>query len=535
MTTRTAPAAQAPAREHIVRSAGIIALGNIASRLLGLARDQITAGLFGRSGGADIFFVAANISQVFYDLLINGAVASALVPIFSSYGGESERARLWRIASLVLNLAVVVLSVVVLVMVVCAPQIVDLAGAGFSPELKRAAVEMTRITLLSVIFLGTSAVFTAILYSLQEFVFPAFCAALFNAFIIVSAVLFSSRMGVASLAVGMLLGAIAQVIFQLPPLVRRRLAYRLTFDWRDPELRRIVLLYAPVAAGFVVSGIQVFLDRNLASRTGQGSISAMQYATRLIQFPLGLIPTAIAGASLPVLARRAADDEGFRSTLASGLRLIIFLILPAAAGLAVLATPIVAAIFQHGAFGALDTERTARALVLYLPGLPAAAIDQILIFAFYARKNTLTPVLVGVLATGIYLAVALPLLGPLGMEGLVLANSAQWIGHALILFALLWRTMGDLGGLGLGRTLARTLLATGVMAAAVWLVTQALGPRLAPATFAGNVALIVTGAATGLGAFGGAAWALRMQEMGRLLTNLRRGKRPATDDAPPRA
>ncbi len=510
------------AKDRIARSAGIIALGNVTSRLLGLVRDQITAGLFGRSGGTDAFFVASNISQVFYDLLIQGAVSSALVPVFATYAGEKDRARLWRLASLVINMAIIVLALVVLLLVVAAPLVVRLAGPGFSPDLQQLATGLTRITLLAVVFLGSSAVLTALLYSLQDFVFPAFCSALFNGCIILMAVLFHKQLGVGSLALGMLMGAIAQVLFQLPPLIRQRMRYAFAIDLHDPDLRRILMLYAPVAAGFVVSGVQVFIDRNLASRTPEGSISAMQFATRLIQFPLGLIPTAIAGASLPLLAQRAGDPALFRQTLGTGLRLISFLILPAAVGLAMLARPIVAVLFQHGAFGAEDTALTSLALLLYLPGLPAAAIDQMLIFSFYARKDTATPVLVGIMSTGVYLVVALSLIGRLGMAGLVLANSAQWIAHAVIIFLLLWRKTGGLQGLDVGRTIGRTLLACAVMAGGMEAIVLLAGPRLGTEGLIANATLVLAAGIGGGIAFLATALLLRMSEVQTILGPLLR-------------
>lgn len=511
-------------RAQIARSAGIIALGNVTSRLLGLVRDQITASLFGRSGGTDAFFVASNISQVFYDLLIQGAVSSALVPVFATYAGEKNRAHFWRLASLVINLVIVVLSLVVLVLVLLAPLVVSLAGGGFSPELRQLAITLTRVTVFAIIFLGTSAVLTALLYATQDFAFPAFCSALFNACMIVTALLFHDRLGVGSLALGMLIGAIAQVLFQLPPLLRQRMRYTFALNFRDADLRRILLLYGPVAAGFVIAGMQVFIDRNLASRTAEGSISAMQFATRLIQFPLGLVPTAIAGASLPLLAQRAADPPAFRQTLATGLRLIIFLILPAAAGLAVLARPIVAVIFQHGAFGPHDTELTSLALLCYLPGLPAAAIDQMLIFAFYARKNTLTPVLVGVAATGVYLLVALPLVRPLGMVGLVLANSAQWLAHAAIMVVLTWRALGGLRNLGIMRTTWQTAIACAGMAAAAALLRLVTEQRLAD-RFLVNAALVAGAGACGALVFLAIAAAVHMEETGLVLSVLKRGRK----------
>src|SRR5262249_31337561 len=178
------------------------------------------------------------------------------------------------------------------------------------------------------------------------------------------------------------------------------------------------------------------LDRNLASGLGEAAISIQRFATTLIQFPLGLVATAVSSAVLPTLSRQASagDDDAFRATLAMGIKVVLLLILPATAGLAALATPVVAALLQHGHFTAEDTLETSRALLLYLPGLPAAALDQMLLFAFYAHKRTLAPNLVQGAAVGLYAITALALLSfGLGISALILGNSAQWVGHALIL------------------------------------------------------------------------------------------------------
>jgi putative peptidoglycan lipid II flippase len=205
----------------------------------------------------------------------------------------------------------------------------------------------------------------------------------------------------------------------------------------------------------------------------------MQYATNLMQFPLGLVAAAISLASLPSLARSdyAKDDAGYERTLGISLRMVMVLLIPATVGMFVLAKPVVALIFQHGEFGAKDTVQVANALQFYLIGLTFAGIDQLLIFAFYARKNTLTPALVGVAAVVIYLIVALALIRPLGMIGLVIANACQLTGHAVIMLILLRKSLRH-GNLG--RTAFKSLAAAGGMGLAVyWIARQA-------ATLAGN-------------------------------------------------
>jgi putative peptidoglycan lipid II flippase len=243
----------------------------------------------------------------------------------------------------------------------------------------------------------------------------------------------------------------------------------------------------------------------------------MRYATTLIQFPLGLVASAVSLAVLPTLSRQATvDEEAFRATLAMGLKVVLLLMLPATAGLAALAWPITALTFERGAFTADDTAITALALLCYLPGLPAAAIDQVLIFAFYARKNTLTPNLVQGAAIGCYLLAALPLLAftELGFLALVLANSVQWVGHALITYALLRRYV-RLGGLRLGEATLKGLLAAGLMAAAVWGVA-ALASGRSP------LLLVPLAAAAGAVVYLGLSAALRVEALGFFVRAVRR-------------
>ncbi|NIV31344.1 MAG: oligosaccharide flippase family protein, partial [Anaerolineae bacterium] len=220
----------------------------------------------------------------------------------------------------------------------------------------------------------------------------------------------------------------------------------------DPALRRILVLYLPIALGLIVSNMQVAIDQRLASSTGESSVAWMDRATTLIQLPHGLVAVAISLAVLPTLSRQSAadDQDGFRRTLGLGLRLVLVLIIPATLGLLVMAEPITSLIFEHGRFTANDTYWTAWALRCYLAGLVFAAIDWPLNYAFYARQNTLTPALVGILSVGVYLVLALVLIKPLGMLGLVLADSAKHFSHAITMLILTWRRIGNLSDQRLG-------------------------------------------------------------------------------------
>ena len=271
-------------------------------------------------------------------------------------------------------------------------------------------------------------------------------------------------------AVGWLIGAIAQMALQLPGLRLRRLG--LSIRWRHPALRNIALLYAPVMFSLIMDTLIIRpFSYNIANQTGAGGIAYMVWATTLIQFPQGLVATAISIAILPTLARQSSemtDDShrAFQDTLGLGLRLTTTLILPAATGLFVLAIPIIALLFEHGAFVAADTQITAQALRLYLIGLPFAAVDLLLVFAFYARKDTLTPALVGVVSLICYMGAALLLFDSFGLFSLMIADSLKHFVHASISAVLLWRRLDGFGSQRMAITIFKTATASLIMTAA---------------------------------------------------------------------
>ena len=516
---------------RIAHAALIIALGNVASRLLGIVREQVIAGLFGATGVTDAFVAASTVPTMVYDLLIGGAISAALIPVFSEYA-DDRPADFGRVGSTVINLAALALTAVVALAIPFAPELITILGVGFAPQIRLQAIDLVRIILPAVLFLGLSGVTTALLYARRQFALPAFVVTVYNLGIIVTALALGGSLGTTSLVLGIVIGAFLQIALQAPGL--RGFQYSFTVDLQHPGVRRIARLYLPVMAGLVVSQVGVLIDRNLASQTGEGSMAAMRFATTLVQFPLGLVGSAVAFAVLPTLSRHAAGAtttgrDAYKATLARGISVVLMLIVPASVGLAVLREPLVRLLFQHGAFDAEATARTALAFLCYSPSIPFAAVDQLLIFAFYARQNTITPVLVGVVGVAVYLAVALTLLPTLGMAGLVLANSAQWIVHALILLALLWRVIGGLRGYGLGRSTAKVLFAGLLMGLAVLAAQPAVGALTAGGGLAGLALELAALVGLGLVVFGGLALALRLDEAGWLwelaVSKLRRGGR----------
>jgi putative peptidoglycan lipid II flippase len=509
----------------IARAASIIALGGIASRVLGLVRETIIADLFGASGLVSAFRVASSVPAMIYDLLVGGMLSAALVPVFSEVVEREGREALWALFSRVASLAAVVLAALVVLLELLAPQLAWLLGGGFEPTLQTALAQMIRIIAPAVLFFGLSGVVTGLLYSLKQFTYPAFGAAVFNLGIIIAAPLLAGRLDAFSLAVGVLLGSLLQLLVQAPALRGTRVRFDL--DLSDPALRRILRLYLPIALGIIISNVQIAVDRRLASSTGESSIAWMANATTMVQLPHGLVAVAISLAVLPTLSRLSAtgDKEGYRHTLAQGLRLVLALIIPATLGLFVLAEPIIALLFEHGRFTAHDTLWTTQALRFYLLGLIFATVDWPLNYASYARQDTLTPALVGVVSVGVYLVVALALLQPMGMLGLVLADSAKHVSHALIMMIVTWRSTGGLADLGLVRTTGKVLLASGVMAGLMALVSRglmSLSATSGTSVLLGEFVLVGVTAAVGIVAYLGLATLLRLEEVSMVRDLLRR-------------
>jgi putative peptidoglycan lipid II flippase len=480
----------------VAAAAAVIALGNIFSRLLGLVREQVMAALFGATGATDAFVAASTVPQMVYDLLVGGAISAALVPVFVDASEDEDG--LWRLVSAILTLAAAVLAVVAVVLGVFAPEVIALLASGFAPETRAAAVPMVRIMLVAVVLQGVAGVLMAVLYARRSVGLPAFAVATYNVGVIAGALLLHQALGVYALVVGVLLGALGQATLQLFGL--RGLRYRPIFDLHRPEVRTVLRLYAPVAAGMVVTIVGIVIDRNLASRLAEGSLSVMNYATRLIQFPLGLVATATSFAVLPLLTKHASalaaagpddvveeDRGGYRETLLFGIRIVLLLMVPATLGLIVLREPLVQLLFERGRFGQPETARTALVFLAYAPQLPFAALDQLLIVAFYARKDTRTPVVVGIAGVFLYLATALPLIGPLDVAGLALANAVQNSAHGLVLLVLLQRSGIVLVDRNLAAFVLKVTIASVGMGIAVWLSSTLLLPFVAGSLLLGAV------------------------------------------------
>jgi putative peptidoglycan lipid II flippase len=522
-------------RREIVKSATLVMLGNLGSSVMGMVRQIVVTALGAPIAGP--FNSALLPAQTFNDFLVNGSVPGALIPTFNDYSAPEQRNELRRLVFTIVNLVALVMFIVALLFLFVSPWFINtVLVSGYTPAGKALTLQFAQIIFFSLIALGPFAVLLAALYALKEFGWPAFATASYHVGIIIGAVVSSllavRYYGYLGLAFGVLLGAAGEIVLLLPGIRNQRLKYMLVLDLKHPALKRILKLYAPVAFSFLVSMGLVFLDQHLASGTpcaafvqhikacGEANFTAMRAATTLIQFPIGLVAAALSFAVLPTLTThmREGNEERFKETLLLGFRLGLLLMIPAAAGLIVLQNPIVDLLFRHHNYTPENALLTALALQNYAYQLPFVAIDQLLIAAFYARKNTLIPVTVGFVSLLGYLAVALPFWQTIGMPALAFANTVQNSSHAIILLVLLRMTIGSIHVRRMIPAVLKILVATAAMVAVAWSLQIALGhvalfhlDRLL-----GQLLTVVVAGGVAAGVYIGGVLLLRVEEVGLL-------------------
>jgi putative peptidoglycan lipid II flippase len=501
-------------RAQVARAAGVLMLGVVLSRVLGLAREQVTSYFWGTTDAVAAFTIADNVHTMLFDLVVSGMLQAALVPVLSAYAAPEKREEFRRIVGALLVWVVLVVGAAVAVVAVAAPWVVlalTALGGGETargPETFQLTIRLVRLIVPAVLLLALSTVLMGALYALQRFTQPSLALSVRNAAIVACALAFGHTIGVASLVVGVLVGACGLAVLQLWGL--RDCLPTLNLQLWHPAIRRIFALYLPIFLGLFANTLALTIDRNLAWGVNPHALGAMRYATALNQMILGLVAAATSLAALPTLSQHAAlgDELAYQRTLSLGLKFVSLLIFPATLGMAALGWPIVTLLFYHGATDLEGARAIWVALLGYLPGTLFAAFDQVLIFAAYARQNTRTPVLVGVASVGVYFLVALALVRPLGMLGLVLGNTAQFIAHALVMWWVLRRWLGRVGDGTVRRTLGASAFAALVMAALVGSLALLAGRWQAPEASGLAWRTLLVGAGFGTGAV---IYALLMQ------------------------
>lgn len=448
------------------------------SRVLGLVRDSAIAAVFGATAATDAFFVAFKIPNLFRRLFAEGAFSQAFVPVLAGYRNGQSREAVRELLDAVAGVLAGVLLAVTAVGVLAAPLIIGLVAPGFVDDTARfdLSVQLLRLTFPYLFFISLTAFLGGVLNTWDRFAVPAVTPALLNIALITCALWLAPKLHapIFALAAGVLLGGLLQLGLQLVAAARAGILPRPRWRWRHPGVQRILLLMVPGIFGVSVAQLNFLVDTLIASFLQEGSISWLYFADRLMEFPVGIFGVALGTVILPSLSRRhaAGDPAGFSRTLDWGLRMVVLITLPAAAGLAVLAQPILATLFHYGRMNAMDVAMSANALMAYAFGLTGFILVKVLAPGFFSQEDTRTPVKAGVAALLTNLVLNLILVWPLQHVGLALATSLAAFVNAGMLWVMLVRKGSYRPEPGWTPFLLRVGLATAGMALALAL-TQA--------------------------------------------------------------
>jgi putative peptidoglycan lipid II flippase len=526
----------------VARSARTVSLAVLGSRILGLVREQVLASLFGASREFDAFVTAFRIPNLLRDLFAEGALSAAFVTTFSQKLTSEGEQSAWRLANLVLNALLIALGAITLIGIIAAPWIVNVIAPGFQSIAGKTAltVQLTRIMFPFLLLIAVAALAMGMLNSKHRFGVPASASMMFNvgsifggvglAFALAPNFLHNASQmprAMIGISVGTLIGGAMQWLIQVPSLRSVGYHYQPVLDWRDPGFRQVLRLVGPSIIGTAAVQINVFVDNWFASwpmmsgPAGNGAVSWLNCAFRLVQFPIGLFGVAIGVATLPTASAHVArgDIARFRTTLGHSIRLAFFLCVPAACGLAVLARPIVSTIYEHGRFTADATTQTALCLQAFAVGLAGYAAIKVIAPTFYALGDSRTPMFVSIFSIIVNAALDYLFAITMGMKtaGLALSTSFVALTNFFLLLMLMRRKIERIEASVLLRSLVRIGIASLVMTGAAWYThTKLADHRYLDVGVSIAVAWIVFGVACKL---------LRVEEFRELLDALRLGKK----------
>jgi putative peptidoglycan lipid II flippase len=504
----------------LVRAGLILTGAALASRILGWVRLLVIGSQFGASRELDAYFAAFRIPDALFQLVVAGALSAALIPVFSGYRARAEEDEAWRLASSVINLVLIALVGLSLLMAILAPWVVPLITPGFDPATAELTIRLTRLMLLSPVFVGMGAVVTGLLNSYDRFALPALAPLVYNAAIILAAIFLAPLLGVEGLAVGVVVGSLGHLAIQLPQLATVGQRYDLIVSLRHPGVRQVLRLMGPRTLGLAAVQLNFIVSTLLATGLPEGSVTAYNYAFQLMQVPVGVVGVSVAVALFPTLSREAALGRlaAVRRRLSQAIRVLIFVSAPITAIVIILREPLTAVFFQYGLFTEESADRTALALGFFGIAIAGHTVQHMLARTFYALQDTRTPVTWAVVAVLTNIILMLVLVGPMGVAGLALALSMASFGEVAGLLVALRLRIGSIDGRNVLAATVKALTAASLAAIAMLtglLVTEAAAPSLLDHGL-GRLGILLALSALGAVLYLIVAAALRTAELGEV-------------------
>ena len=512
-------------RRRLAFNTAIVGGAFVLSRVLGLVREAVIAGRFGTSRQYDAYVLAFGVPDTLFLLIIGGAVGSAFIPVFTGLMSKGKHKEAWNLATTLINISVVLISLGGILMAFAAPALVSwVIAPGIKDPVEQATVvELTRILLLSPLFLGLGGWAMGILNARQHFVLPALAPVMYNLAIIAGAIFLAPYLGVYGLAWGVVVGAMLHFGLQVPGLVRTGMRYSpFRIKLRDSGVAQVGRLLLPRVVGQAAFQTNIIAMRAIASFLSVGRVSAFNYAYVLMMLPHGVFAMSLATTTFPTMAAQYAEGnlEALRSTLSRAIRVLLFLVIPSAVGMFALRNEIVATLFQFGAFTSTSTELVASALTYFAFGLIAYAVVEVITRAYYALHDTATPVTISVATVLLNLGFSILLTRGFGWshEGLALSLAVTTTIEMVLLWVLLGRKLPGWGlqADGLLSSTVKSAVAAVAMGAVLLIILPALHSMFGSAT-AGKlqaVLLAVLGIVIGGLVYLAAAVLLRSEEVG---------------------
>lgn len=482
----------------VARSAGVVSIAVMFSRVLGLVRETVFARFFGAGFLYDAFVVAFKIPNILRDLFAEGALSAAFVKVFTDYQIRKNEIEAWRLASLIFNVLAVVMSAITIVGIALAPLVVPVLARGFPPEKAALAVTLTQIMFPFILLVALAALAMGVLNTKGRFGIPASASTAFNICSILFGLSFAyllsgggwetsfdkntvpsdaAQWAIIGMAFGTLIGGAAQLLIQLPSLLKVGFRFSPILNFTDPGVKRIMRLMGPAIIGTSAVQVKVLVDVLVVSGI-EGGQSWLSFAFRLMQFPIGVFGVAIGTAAIPTLSRLASEESigKFRDTLSDALKLVFLLTIPSACGLIVLGNPIISLIYEGGRFRAFDTDMTAWALAAYSIGLAGYAAIKVLSPSFYALDDAKTPMWISVASIAVHVPTSfgmMLLLSTVGVTperpngfghvGVALATSTVALVNFFALTLLMRRRIKRLNGRDIFASFVKIAVASAVM------------------------------------------------------------------------
>jgi murein biosynthesis integral membrane protein MurJ len=441
-------------------------LATIIAKVLGFGRELVLAAVYGASMYSDAYLTAMNIPVVLFTI-IGTTLGTVLIPMYFEVNNDLGEKKALNFTNNVFNIVVIICIVISVIGAIFTPQIVKIFAVGFEGETLRLAIYFTRVMILGLAFLGMSYIMMAYLQVKENFIIPGFMSVPYNILIIIS-IIVSVKISPYLLPWGTLIGLSLQFLFQLPFAIKKGYRYKLYIDVKDEHLKRMLWLIAPVLIGVAVNQINTIVDRTIASTLVEGSISALNYATKLNQFVMGMFIVSISSVVYPMLSKLSSENnkEQFNKSIITSVNTVTLLVIPISIGAIILANPIVKLLFQRGEFDVRATQMTAVALIFYSIGMIGYGLRDILGKVFYSLQDTRTPMINGVIAMVLNITLNILFVKYTNMQlaGLAFATSISALFTIALLFISLRRKIGSFGGKSIALGMIKSLISGIIMA-----------------------------------------------------------------------